>query len=93
MHLNAAATYASKGVRINCVAPGLFASPASAPTSDPAQVDKFKDMYPMKRIAKAREVAEVGGGRGGVVRRRAARGCMGCRARAGAAGWCVGITY
>jgi NAD(P)-dependent dehydrogenase (short-subunit alcohol dehydrogenase family) len=38
MHLNAAATYAAKGVRINCVAPGLVHSPSSAPLSDPAQV-------------------------------------------------------
>lgn len=61
MHLNAAATYVEQGVRINCVAPGVVASPQSAPLS---QEESTKAAYPMKRVAEPREVAEVGGNRG-----------------------------
>ena len=39
MHRNAAATYASKNVRINCVMPGMIRTPASSEAHESSDVE------------------------------------------------------
>ncbi|KAI8471112.1 MAG: hypothetical protein J3K34DRAFT_418097 [Monoraphidium minutum] len=60
LYRNAAACYAPKNVRINCVAPGLIKSEASGGLSlDPEMEKASKELYPMKRIATPEEVAHA----------------------------------
>ncbi|GBF94967.1 hypothetical protein Rsub_07468 [Raphidocelis subcapitata] len=57
---NAAALYAPKNVRINCVAPGLIKHPASAGISlDPEMEKASRELYPMKRLATPEDVAHA----------------------------------
>lgn len=58
--LAAAATYASKKIRINCVAPGLVDTPlASRFTSSEASLKASASMHPVGRIGEASEVASA----------------------------------
>lgn len=59
LHRNAAATYATKNVRINCVAPGLINSPLAAQTLGDNAFKRSAQLYPMKRIAEPEEVAHA----------------------------------
>jgi 3-oxoacyl-[acyl-carrier protein] reductase len=56
--LSAAATYAPKNIRINCVAPGLTKTPLAARiTSNPAALRASEGMHALKRVGEAGEVA------------------------------------
>jgi NAD(P)-dependent dehydrogenase (short-subunit alcohol dehydrogenase family) len=58
MHRSAAATYAAKNVRINCVAAGLVESGASAEVSQDPQLSKASaELYPLKRLATPQDIA------------------------------------
>lgn len=57
---SAAATYASKGIRVNIVAPGLVDTPlASAITGNPLMLKASEAMHPLGRIGRPEEVASV----------------------------------
>lgn len=56
--LSAAATYAPKGIRVNCVAPGLTRTPLAARiTSNAAALKASEGMHALKRVGEADEVA------------------------------------
>ncbi|GLC46719.1 hypothetical protein PLESTB_001356100 [Pleodorina starrii] len=56
--LSAAATYAPKNIRVNCVAPGLTRTPLAARiTSSPAALKSSEAMHALKRVGEAGEVA------------------------------------
>ncbi len=56
--LSAAATYAPKNIRVNCVAPGLTRTPlASRITSNAAALKASEAMHALKRVGEADEVA------------------------------------
>lgn len=56
--LSAAATYAPKNIRVNCVAPGLTRTPLAARiTGNPAALKASEAMHPLKRVGEAGEVA------------------------------------
>eukprot|EP00798_Chlamydomonas_sp_ICE-L_P019404 gene19404-26061_t len=58
LSLSAAATYAPKNIRVNCVAPGLTRTPLSARiTGSPASLKASENMHALKRIGDADEVA------------------------------------
>jgi NAD(P)-dependent dehydrogenase (short-subunit alcohol dehydrogenase family) len=58
--LSAAATYAPKGIRVNCVAPGLTRTPMTERiTGNPASLNASVAMHPMKRIGEPQEVANA----------------------------------
>jgi NAD(P)-dependent dehydrogenase (short-subunit alcohol dehydrogenase family) len=57
---SAAATYASKGIRVNIVAPGLVDTPMAAGiTGNPLMLKASVSMHPLGRIGRADEVARV----------------------------------
>ncbi|KAG2482917.1 hypothetical protein HYH03_018196 [Edaphochlamys debaryana] len=56
--LSAAATYAPKNIRVNCVAPGLTRTPlAGRITSSPASLKASEAMHALKRVGEPGEVA------------------------------------
>jgi len=56
--LSAAATYAPKNIRVNCVAPGLTRTPLAARiTGNPAALKASEGMHALKRVGEADEVA------------------------------------
>ncbi len=58
MALSAAATYAPKNIRINCVSPGLTDTPlASRITSSEPALKASTAMHALRRIGKPEEVA------------------------------------
>lgn len=58
--LAAAATYASKGIRFNCVAPGLVRTELSSKiTSNPNAIKASLSLHPLKRIGEARDVSSL----------------------------------
>lgn len=58
--LSAAATYAPKNIRVNCVAPGLTRTPLAARiTSSPAALKSSEAMHALKRVGEAGEVASA----------------------------------
>ena len=58
--LAAAATYASRGIRVNAVAPGLVDTPMSAAiTGSPLMRKASEGMHPLGRIGQPEEVAHV----------------------------------
>ena len=60
MALSAAATYAPKNIRINCVAPGLTRTPLSSRiTSNEAALKASIAMHALKRIGEPEDVAEA----------------------------------
>ena len=57
---SAAATYASTGIRVNIVAPGLVDTPMAAGiTGNPLMLKASASMHPLGRIGRPEEVAEV----------------------------------
>ena len=57
---SAAATYASRGLRFNAVAPGLVRTPlADAITSNPAALESSTNMHALGRIGEPRDVASA----------------------------------
>ena len=57
---SAAATYASRGLRVNVVAPGLVDTPLAAPvTGTPASLEASRAMHPLGRIGAPEEVASA----------------------------------
>ncbi len=57
---SAAATYASKGIRVNIVAPGLVDTPMAAGiTGNPLMLKASESMHPLGRIGRPEEVADV----------------------------------
>jgi len=57
---SAAATYAARGIRVNCVAPGLVATPLADPLIDsPEKRAASEDMHPLGRIGAPDEVASA----------------------------------
>jgi len=57
---SAAATYASKGIRVNIVAPGLVDTPMAAGiTGNPLMLKASAAMHPLGRIGRPEEVADV----------------------------------
>ncbi|HMP73962.1 MAG TPA: SDR family oxidoreductase [Kiritimatiellia bacterium] len=55
---SAAATYASRNVRINCIAPGLVQTPLSVKiTSNEAALNASKAMHPLGRIGQPDDIA------------------------------------
>jgi NAD(P)-dependent dehydrogenase (short-subunit alcohol dehydrogenase family) len=60
MARSAAATYASAGIRVNAVAPGLMETPAAAKfLSTPTLREASAKQYPLGTIGSAEEIAEV----------------------------------
>lgn len=58
--LSAAATYAERGIRVNCVAPGLVRTPLTARlTSNEASLKASTAMHPLGRIGEPGEVASA----------------------------------
>lgn len=58
--LSAAATYASYGIRINTIAPGLVETPLSEKIwSNPKAADASKAMHPLGRLGKPDEIAST----------------------------------
>jgi NAD(P)-dependent dehydrogenase (short-subunit alcohol dehydrogenase family) len=58
--LSAAATYANRNLRVNCVAPGLVATPLAARlTSNETSLKASKAMHPLGRIGEASDVASM----------------------------------
>jgi NAD(P)-dependent dehydrogenase (short-subunit alcohol dehydrogenase family) len=58
--LSAAATYASRNIRVNCVAPGLTATPLAARiTSNEAALKASQAMHALGRIGQPEEVASA----------------------------------
>lgn len=58
--LSAAATYAGSGIRVNCVAPGLVRTPATARiTSNEASLKMSEQMHAMGRIGDPQDVASA----------------------------------
>jgi len=58
--LSAAATYAPKNIRVNCVAPGLVRTPLAARlTSNEASLKVSQAMHPLGRIGEPDEVASA----------------------------------
>lgn len=58
--LSAAATYASRGVRINCVAPGLVNTPLSAKiVGNETALNASRSMHPLGRIGNPEDVASA----------------------------------
>jgi NAD(P)-dependent dehydrogenase (short-subunit alcohol dehydrogenase family) len=58
--LSAAATYAKKGIRINCVAPGLVDTPLAAKLlSNPASRSAGEAMHPLGEIIAPQQVAQT----------------------------------
>lgn len=58
LSLSAAATYAPKNIRVNCVAPGLTKTPLSARiTGNPGALKMSENMHALKRVGEADEVA------------------------------------
>ncbi len=56
--LSAAATYAPKNIRVNCVAPGLTRTPMTSRIVDnPAALKASEAMHPLKRVGEADEPA------------------------------------
>ncbi|GIL44073.1 hypothetical protein Vafri_1631 [Volvox africanus] len=56
--LGAAATYAPKNIRVNCVAPGLTRTPLAARiTANASALKSSEAMHPLKRVGEAGEVA------------------------------------
>ena len=57
---SAAASYASKGIRVNIVAPGLVDTPMAAGiTGNPLMLKASASMHPLGRIGRPEEVADV----------------------------------
>jgi 3-oxoacyl-[acyl-carrier protein] reductase len=57
---SAAATYASKGIRINCIAPGLVDTPLSARiTSNKNALEVSTALHPLQRIGQPEDVAAM----------------------------------
>lgn len=57
---SAAATYASRGLRFNVVAPGLVDTPLAAPiTSKPASLEASRSMHALGRIGRPDDVASA----------------------------------
>ena len=57
---SAAATYASKGIRFNVIAPGLVETPMSAKiTGNPLMLKASEAMHPLGRIGRPDEVASM----------------------------------
>ena len=57
---SAAATYASRGIRVNVVAPGLVDTPLSARiTSNEASLEASKKMHPLGRIGQPEDIASA----------------------------------
>lgn len=58
--LSAAATYAARGIRVNCVAPGLVRTPMSARlTSNEATLKASTAMHPLGRIGEPSDIASA----------------------------------
>lgn len=58
--LSAAASYAREGIRVNCIAPGLVATPlAQRVTSSKPALDASIALHPLGRIGNAEEVASA----------------------------------
>ena len=58
--LAAAASYASRGIRVNCVAPGLVRTPLTARlTASAAGLKTSSDMHPLRRVGEPEEVASA----------------------------------
>jgi len=58
--ISAAATYASRGIRVNCVAPGLVRTPLTARlTENESTLRGSTAMHPVGRIGEPRDVAAV----------------------------------
>ena len=57
---SAAATYAGRGIRVNCVAPGLVETPLSEPLTSSEQTRKFSlGMHPVGRLGKPEDIASA----------------------------------
>jgi len=57
---SAAATYASRGIRVNCVAPGLVETSLSQPIlQNPAAREASQRMHPLGRLGKVEDVANA----------------------------------
>ena len=58
--LSAAATYASRGVRVNCIAPGLVNTPLSAKiVGNETALNASRSMHPLGRIGNPEDVASA----------------------------------
>ena len=57
---SAAATYANRGIRVNCVAPGLVETSLSQPIlQNPAAREVSQRMHPLGRLGKVEDVANA----------------------------------
>lgn len=57
---SAAATYSSRGIRVNAIAPSLTNTPLAAPmTSNPQMLEATKKMHPLGDIAQPEDVASL----------------------------------